>query len=120
MGPFINDVTWSHKLFSQLPLIYVFLRLSAEIYAVSNFRGGLGRFFTGLGWAVSQKIGPGLSWAILLSTKTGPGQNGPIFLAIIDPKWANLVSFLDQNKEVEITMSLILHLNTGKINMNFL
>ena len=34
--------------------------------------------------------------------KSGLGQNGPLFLAIIVPKWANFESFLDQKGEVEI------------------
>ena len=51
--------------------------------------GGLGRFFSGLGRAnfLSQKIGPGWAWAILHSSKTGPGQNGPSKKRP-GPKWA--------------------------------
>ena len=51
--------------------------------------------------------------------KSGLGQNGPIFLAIIVPKWVNFVPFLDQNGKVEIIMSLILHLDTGKIQNTY-
>ena len=66
---------------------------------------------------------------MLHSSKTGPGQNGPSkkrpgpkwakFLAVIVPKWAYFVSFLDQNGEVKIIMSLILHLDTGKIQNTY-
>ena len=57
------------------------------------------------GWAnfLSQKIGPGWAWAILHSkklaqakmgqVKSGLGQNGPVFLVVIVPKWAYFVSF---------------------------
>ena len=51
--------------------------------------------------------------------KSGLGQNGPNFLAVIVPKWADFVSFLDQNGEVKIIMSLILHLDTGKIQNTY-
>ena len=51
--------------------------------------------------------------------KIGLGQNGPNFLAVIVPKWADFVSFLDQNREVKIIMSLILHLDTGKIQNTY-
>ena len=67
--------------------------------------------------------------AILYSTKSGPGQNGPSkkrpglkranILAVIVRKWADFVSFLDQNGEVKIIMSLILHLDTGKIQNTY-
>ena len=53
--------------------------------------GGLGWFFSGLGRAgpifYPQKIGPGWAWAILYSSKTGPGQNGPSKKRP-GPKWA--------------------------------
>ena len=52
--------------------------------------------------------------------KSGLGQNGPNFLAVIVPKWADFVSFLDQNGEAKIIMSLILHLDTGKIQNTFM
>ena len=51
--------------------------------------------------------------------KSGLGQYGPNFLAVIVPKWADFVSFLDQNGEVKIIMSLILHLDTGKIQNTY-
>ena len=51
--------------------------------------------------------------------KSGLGQNGPNLLAVIVPKWADFVSFLDQNGEVKIIMSLILHLDTGKIQNTY-
>ena len=47
--------------------------------------------------------------------KSGLGQNGPISLAVAVSKLSNFCVILDQNGEVEITMSLILHLDTGKI-----
>ena len=75
--------------------------------------------WAGLANFLSQKIGPGWAWAILHSSKTGPGQNGPNFLAVIVPKWADFVSYLDQNGEVKIIMSLILHLDTGKIENTY-
>ena len=54
--------------------------------------------------------------------KSGLGQNGPNFLAVIVPKWADFVSFLDQNGEVKIIMSLILQLDIapGKFKMHIM
>ena len=40
-------------------------------------------------------------------------------MAVIVPKWADFVPFLDQNGEVKIIMSLILHLDTGKIQITY-
>ena len=90
-----------------------------------------GFFGPGPGWAnfLSQKIGPGWAWAILHSSKTGPGQNGPSKKRP-GPKWAKFfgsycskmgrfLSFLDQNGEAKIIMSLILHLDTGKIENTY-
>ena len=50
--------------------------------------------------------------------KKRPGPNWPKFLTVIVPKWADFVSFLDQNGEVKIVMSL-LHLDTGKIQNTY-
>ena len=51
--------------------------------------------------------------------KSGLGQNVPISLAVAVSKLSNLCVILDQNAEVEITMSLILHLDTGKIQSTY-
>ena len=95
--------------------------------------GGLGRFFSGLGRAgpifypkksAQAGLGPYCilqkpAQAKMGQVKSGLGQNGPNFLAVIVPKWADFVSFLDQNGEVKIIMSLILHLDTGKIQNTY-
>ena len=57
--------------------------------------------------------------AKMSQVRSGLGQNGLIFLAVIVLKWADFVSFLDQNGDVEIIMSLILHLDTGKIQNTY-
>ena len=51
--------------------------------------------------------------------KSDLGLNGPNFLSVIVPKWADFVSSLDQNGEVKIIMSLILHSVTGKIQITY-
>ena len=103
------------------------------IYPLIGSSGGLGRFFSGLGRAgpifypkksAQAGLGPYCilqkpAQAKMGQVKSGLGQNGPNFLAVIVPKWADFVSFLDQNGEVKIIMSLILHLDTGKIQNTY-
>ena len=94
-------------------------KLSSFLLCLLPFdSGGLGRFFPAWANFLSQKISPGWAWAILNSSKTSPGQNGPIKKRP-GPKWADFVSFLGQNGEVKIIMSLILHLDTGKIQNTY-
>ena len=93
----------------------------------------MGRFFSGLGRAgpifypkksAQAGLGPYCilqkpAQAKMGQVKSGLGQNGPNFLAVIVPKWADFVSFLDQNREV-IKMSMILHLDApGKFKIHF-
>ena len=103
------------------------------IHSTYRISGGLGRFFSGLGRAgpifypkksAQAGLGPYCilqkpAQAKMGQVKSGLGQNGPNFLAVIVPKWADFVSFLDQNGEVKIIMSLILHLDTGKIQNTY-
>ena len=72
-----------------------------------------------LGWAGPIIYHKKSAQAKMGQVKSGLGQNGPNFLAVIVPKWADFVSFLDQNGEVKIIMSLILHLDTGKIQNTY-